>query len=152
MNYRAPLSALLLITAVGAFAACTLTVTPGDSRDGGTNDSSVATGDSSIAVGDGAVATDSGGGGTCGANILIGSAACTSCVQGKCCAELQACYGADGKGNSSCAQLSATVDACDLTDAGASCVNDAIAQFTDGVAAYNVIVDCRDANCAAECQ
>lgn len=149
MNYRASLSAFL-VSAVGIFAACQITVTDSGSSDGGTGaDSSVAS--------DAAVATDSstvteGDGGTCSITDPVYEApACDTCAKDKCCDKMEACFG-----SADCVEVyNAAVD-CQNVDGGAaeieSCVNAAKATYANGAAAFDAFTACVATGCQAACQ
>jgi hypothetical protein len=138
---------------VGAFAFGGCTVTSGTVDD---TDSGTSTGDSGTTTDSGK--TDSGTSACPGASkqaSALGTAACQTCMENKCCTALTACYGlavdTDG-GALDCNGIQKCAEDC-VNDADpAACLDLCSAAAGTGVeGAYGAVVDCSDSACATEC-
>jgi hypothetical protein len=85
---------------------------------------------------------DAGGGGSCG-TITWTTAACTTCMNTKCCAEQQAC-----SGNAGCTAILTCLKGC---GSDATCSDDCVASNPGGQATEGTLSQCFN-GCATQCQ
>jgi hypothetical protein len=156
---------LVVAGAIGGVAiACSVTSTTNgpDLTDASTSSSSGGDGGGSSSGKDGQ-ASSSGGdtgassgsdGSSCTINIDFGAAACNTCAEGKCCAEINACFNPPG---SDCDKLDTCLTTCideagsPSTDAGAVCANDCFTAYAGAKSTWLTQAKCLLDNCKTEC-
>lgn len=97
---------------------------------------------------------DSGDGGCVLDIAVMNNAACTACLQMKCCMVVNACFGAPrDAGPSDCSQLNACETACASMDAGSqqACFNGCKAAHPNSGSAETAWTECASGSCPMEC-